>query len=112
MSEEKEVGWCEISGGRWVYGEAEPIFSVKSSAFSGGVGSCFVNMNNESPPINLQAERNKFSENIDTVVLGIKCITFRKRVEYMKFQWIPPMVTVIFWSWMVCLGLSRDCSST
>jgi hypothetical protein len=40
-----------------VYDEAEPIFFAKSSAFSGGMGSCTVSINNESPPINLRAER-------------------------------------------------------
>jgi hypothetical protein len=59
-----------------VCGEAEPIFFAKSWAFSGGVGSCVVSMNNESPPINLGAGRKKFCENIDTVVLGIKFIAF------------------------------------
>jgi hypothetical protein len=71
-----------------VYGEAKPIFFAISSAFSGGVWSCVVSMNNESLPINLRAERKKFCENIDTVVLGIKCIAFWKHVEYMKSQWI------------------------
>jgi hypothetical protein len=45
------------------------------------VGSCVISMNNESPPINLRAERKKFCENINTVVLGIKCVAFWKRVE-------------------------------
>jgi hypothetical protein len=56
-------------------------FLRKSSAFSGGVLSCVVSMNNKSPPIDLQAERKKFCENIDTVVLGIKSVAFWKRVE-------------------------------
>jgi hypothetical protein len=56
-------------------------FLGKSSAFSGRVGSCAVSMNNESPPINLGAERKKFFENINTVVIGIKCVTFWKRME-------------------------------
>jgi hypothetical protein len=64
-----------------VYGEAEPIFFAKSSAFSGGVGSCLVSMNHESPPINLRAERKKFCENINTVVLGIMGAAAWKRVE-------------------------------
>jgi hypothetical protein len=50
-----------------VYGEAEPIFFAKSSAFSGGVESCAVRINNESSPINLRAERKKFCENINTM---------------------------------------------
>jgi hypothetical protein len=66
---------------QWVYGEAEPIFFTKGSAFSDGVRSCVVSMNNESPPINLRAERKKFCENINTVVLGIKYVTFWKHVE-------------------------------
>jgi hypothetical protein len=53
----------------------------KSSAFSGGVESCVVIMNNESPPINLRAERKKFCENINRVVLGIQSVAFWKRVE-------------------------------
>jgi hypothetical protein len=64
-----------------VHGEAEPIFFAKSSAFSGGVESCVVSMNNKSPPINLRAERKKFCENINTVLLGIKQIAFGKHVE-------------------------------
>jgi hypothetical protein len=59
-----------------VYGEAKPMFFAKSSAFSGGVRSCVVGMNNESPPINVQAERKKFCENVDTVIFGIKCVAF------------------------------------
>jgi hypothetical protein len=47
-----------------VYSEAKRIFFAKRSAFSGGVESRVVSMNNESPPINLRAEREKFSENI------------------------------------------------
>jgi hypothetical protein len=39
-------------------------------------GSCVVSMNNESPPINLRAEWKKFCEDIDTAVLGIKCVAF------------------------------------
>jgi hypothetical protein len=72
MSEKKEVRWCENRWVRWVYREAEPIFFTQSSAFSGGARSCFVGMNSESLPINLPAERKKFCENINMVVLGIK----------------------------------------
>jgi hypothetical protein len=79
MSEEKEVGWYEVRRVWWTYGKAEPIFFAKSSAFSGGVGFCVASMNNESSPINLRAERRNFSENINTVVLGIKCVPFWKR---------------------------------
>jgi hypothetical protein len=61
-------------------------FLRKSSVFSGGVGSCVVSMNNESPPIDLQGERKKFCLSINMVVLGIKCIAFWKRVKSMKFQ--------------------------
>jgi hypothetical protein len=64
-----------------VYGEAEPIFFAKSSAFSGDVASCVVSMNNEFSPINLRAERKKFCDNIDTVLLGMKYVAFWKRVE-------------------------------
>jgi hypothetical protein len=64
-------------------------FLCKSPAFSGSVGSCVISMNNGSSPINLWAEPEKFCENIDTVVLGIKCVAFWKRVESMKSQWIP-----------------------
>jgi hypothetical protein len=67
MSEEKEVGWCEIRWVRWVYGELQPNFFAKRSAFSGCVESYVVGMNNESPPINLRAERKKFCETINTV---------------------------------------------
>jgi hypothetical protein len=63
-----------------VYGEAEPIFFAQSPAFSGDVASCVVSMDNESLPINL-SERKKFCENMNTVVLGIKCIAFGERVE-------------------------------
>jgi hypothetical protein len=48
----------------------------KSLAFLGGVS-----MNNESPPISLRAERKKCCENINTTVLGIKFVSFWKRVE-------------------------------
>jgi hypothetical protein len=65
---------------RWVYSEAEPIFFAQTSAFSGGVESCVVSMNNKSPPINLRAGRKKFCENINTVVFGTKCAAFWKRV--------------------------------
>jgi hypothetical protein len=81
MFEEKEVGWCESRSVRWVYGEVGPIFVAKSSAFSGGVGSCVVSMNNKSPPINLRAERKRLCENINMGVLDIKCFAFWKRVE-------------------------------
>jgi hypothetical protein len=81
ISEEKEVGWCEIRPVRWVYGEAEPIFFAKRSAFSGGLGSCVVSINNESPPINMLAEQKKFCETINTVVLTIECVAFWRRVE-------------------------------
>jgi hypothetical protein len=64
-----------------VYGEEEPIFCAKSSAFSGGVGSCVVSMNNESPPMNVRAERKKLCQNINMVVLGIKYVAFWKCVE-------------------------------
>jgi hypothetical protein len=64
-----------------VYGEAEPIFFAKGSGFSHSVGSCVVRMNNESPPINLRAERKKFYENINIIVLGMKCVAFWKRVK-------------------------------
>jgi hypothetical protein len=64
-----------------VYGEAEPIFFAQSPAFSGDVASCVVSMDNESPPISLLAGRKKFCENMNTVVLGIKCIAFWERVE-------------------------------
>jgi hypothetical protein len=63
---------------RWVDGEAEPIFFAKITAFSSGVGSCVVGMNNESPLINLWVERRKFCENINTAVLGTKCVVFWK----------------------------------
>jgi hypothetical protein len=76
MSEEKEIGWGESKRVRWVYGEAEPIFFVKSSVFSSGVGSCVISMNNESPLINLRAEQKKFCKNINTAVLGMKCVAF------------------------------------
>jgi hypothetical protein len=56
-------------------------FFAKGSAFSGGVGSCIVSMDNEWPPINLREEQKKFCENINTVVLGIKCVACWKRVE-------------------------------
>jgi hypothetical protein len=56
-------------------------FLRKSLAFSGGVGSRVVSMNNESPPINSQAKRKKLCKNINTVVLGIKCVVFWKSVE-------------------------------
>jgi hypothetical protein len=56
-------------------------FLDKSSAFSGGVRPCVVSMNNESPLINLRAERKKFCENINTIVLGIRCVAFWKCVE-------------------------------
>jgi hypothetical protein len=64
-----------------VYSEAERIFLAKSLAFSGGVGSCVIIMNNESPPINLLAKQKKLCENINKGVLGIKCVAFRKGVE-------------------------------
>jgi hypothetical protein len=64
-----------------VYGEAEPLFFPKNLAFSGAVASFIVSMNNGSPPINLRAEQKKFCENIETGVLGIKCVAFWKRVE-------------------------------
>jgi hypothetical protein len=64
-----------------VYGEAEPIFLAESSAFSDGVGSCVVSMNNKSLSINLGAEGKKFCKNINTVILGMKCVAFWKRVE-------------------------------
>jgi hypothetical protein len=64
-----------------VYGKAEPIFFAKSSTFSGRAGSCIVSMNDKSPPINLRADRKKLRENINTVVLGIKCVAFWKRIE-------------------------------
>jgi hypothetical protein len=54
-----------------VYGKAEPIFFAKDSVFSG-----VVSMKNESPPINLRAERKKFCENIHKVVLGISMLPF------------------------------------
>jgi hypothetical protein len=88
-----------------VYGEPEPIFFAKGWAFSGGVGTCVVSMNNESFPINLQAKRKKFSENINTVVLGIQGVAFWKRVESMKSQWIPYNVHHHFW---VLDGLPRS----
>jgi hypothetical protein len=56
-------------------------FLRKSSAFSGGVWSYVVSMNNESPSINLRAERKKFYEDINTVVLGIQYVAFWKGVE-------------------------------
>jgi hypothetical protein len=80
-----------------VYGEARPIFFAKSSAFSGGVGSCVVSMINESPPINLRAERKKFCANIHRIRLDIKYVAFWKRVESMKFQWIPSNCNHHFW---------------
>jgi hypothetical protein len=61
-------------------------FLRKSSPFSVGVGSCVVNLKNESPPIDLRGERKKFSLSINMVVLGIKCIAFWKRVKSMKSQ--------------------------
>jgi hypothetical protein len=64
-----------------VYGEAEPNFFAQSPAFSGGVRSWLVNTNNKSHPIDPRAERKKFYENINTIVLGIKCVAFWKRVE-------------------------------
>jgi dihydroorotase-like cyclic amidohydrolase len=77
-----------------VDGEAEPIFFAKSSALSGGVASCVVSMNNESPPINLRAEWKKFCENMNTVALGIARVAFWKGFEQMKsqldsMQWSP-----------------------
>jgi hypothetical protein len=59
---------------------------AKGSAFSGGVGSCVVSMNNEPLPINLRAEWKKFCENINMVALGIKCVAFWKCVESIKSQ--------------------------
>jgi hypothetical protein len=47
----------------------------------GQCGSCVVSMNNEPPPVHMQVERKKLCENINTVVLGIKCVAFWKRVE-------------------------------
>jgi hypothetical protein len=64
-----------------VYGEAQPIFFAKIPAFSGGVRSCVVSMNNESPAIDLRAERKKFCEIINTTVLDIKCVAFWKRAD-------------------------------
>jgi hypothetical protein len=81
MSEEKEVGWCDIRRVRLVYGEADPIFFAKSLAFSAGVRLCVVSMNNESPPINRRAEPKKCCENINTGLLCIKWVAFWKRVE-------------------------------
>jgi hypothetical protein len=81
MSEEGEVGWCEIKSVRWVHDQAEPIFFTKGSAFSGGVRSCVVGMNNESPLINVRAEQKKFRENINTALIGIKYIAVWKRLE-------------------------------
>jgi hypothetical protein len=52
-------------------------FLHKSPASWGGV----VSMNNESPPINLRAEQKKFCENINMVVLGIKCVAFWRWFE-------------------------------
>jgi hypothetical protein len=81
ISEEKEVGWCEIMLLGWVYGEAEQTFFAKSSEFSGDVRFCVVSMNNGSSSINMRAERKKFCEKINMAVLGIKCLAFWKRVE-------------------------------
>jgi hypothetical protein len=78
-----------------VYGEAQPIFFAKSSAFSGGVGSCVISMNSESPPINLRAERKKFCGDINTVRPGIKCAAFWKRIKQMKSSEFQAMVTII-----------------
>jgi hypothetical protein len=64
-----------------VYGEAEPIFFAKSSAFSGGVGSCIVIMKNVSPAINLREGPKRFYGNIYAVALGIKYVAFWKCVE-------------------------------
>jgi hypothetical protein len=64
-----------------VHSEAELIVFAKHSTFSGGVGYCVVSMNNEFLPINLQAERKKFCDNINPVVLGIECDAFWKRIE-------------------------------
>jgi hypothetical protein len=81
MSEDIDVGWCEIRWVRWVYDESEPVFFAKRSVLSGGVGSCVVSMNNESPPIKLRAERNKFCDNLNMVLLGINDFAFWNRVE-------------------------------
>jgi hypothetical protein len=94
-----------------VYGENGSDFLRKKLGISGGVGYCVVSMNNESPPISLRVERKKLCENIHMVILGIKCVAFWKCVERMKSQWIHAMVTIIFGFWMVCFGLSGDCSS-
>jgi hypothetical protein len=59
-----------------VDGEAELIFFAKSSAFSGGVESCVVSMNNESPLINLRAERKNLCEKINMAALGNKLLPF------------------------------------
>jgi hypothetical protein len=90
----------------------EPIFFAKGPAFPGGVGSCVVSMNNESLPINPRAERKKLCENMNTVVLGIKYVAFWKRVEEVKSNGFRGMATIVFGSWMVCLGLSGGRSST
>jgi hypothetical protein len=37
----------------------------------------------------MRAERKKLYENMNTVVLGIKCVAFWKPDEQMKSQWIP-----------------------
>jgi hypothetical protein len=56
-------------------------FLRKTLGIFGRCGVCVVSMNNDSPPINLRAERKKLCENINTVVLGIKCVAFWKCVE-------------------------------
>jgi hypothetical protein len=47
-------------------------FLRKSSAFSVGVRSRVVSMNNKSLTINLRGEWKKFCDNINTVAFGIK----------------------------------------
>jgi hypothetical protein len=92
-----------------MYGGAEPIFFANSSVFSGSVRSCVINMHNESPPINLRVEQKKLCENINRVVLSIKCIGFWKRIESMKSQWIPCNGHHRFW--VVCFDPSGGSSS-
>jgi hypothetical protein len=89
ISDEKDVGRCEIKGVHQVYDEPQSVFDAKGSTLS-SPGRCgIVCINHEFSPISLWAERKHCRENIIRVAPGIKSPAFRKRVEQVKSQWIP-----------------------
>jgi hypothetical protein len=85
--------------------EPQSIFFGKRSAFLSNVSPCIVSMNNEFSPVVLWLELSQCCKDIITIVLGVKGAPLGSATIKGKPNGFHAMVTMIFWSWIVCLAL-------